>query len=446
MGWCTLRQGFPALMEYRFALFFLFLYYIRPQDWMAGWAGVNVIKPLMLVWTTALFVRRTPSALPGLLRTPHDWVMLAYYVYVVWTAPDSRAALMGFLPLVVFYALTVQSLNTWERVAGYLKMWNWMLLTVAAIAVASLYGLDLTGARDVTSRNAGRLAIGTWLHNNPNSLAHTIVVALPLSYLAWFWRGGAAGRLVLFPASAALIWSCAYHTSSRGAYLVAGGLVVLLFFIGRPFMVKMIALATAGTVGISALSYLPRMSDMSNLGNDEGVMGRLMAWEMARTTLDSHATGLGWKQFVAWISWEGETFSKSTHSSYVQIGADLGLYGLFLFVAGLWVAHRSLALRAPHYTGSDRDREFSRRAALVLVVAYAVSNWMINREYHTEYFLLIAVAAAIHRLGASETTAPQESEVKTQSRWSFPDWRDGMASALLTWTVLYIWDYVLVNL
>ena len=433
-------------MEYRFALFFLFLYYIRPQDWMAGWAGFNVIKPLMLLWTAALFVRRSPSPLPGLLRTPHDWVVLIYYAYVVWTAPDTQAALMGFLPLVVFYALTVQSLSSWERLAGYLKMWNWMLLAVAAMAVGSLYGIDLTGAKDVTARNADRLSIGTWLHNNPNSLAHTVVVALPLSYLIWFWKGGATGRLLLFPASAALVGSCAYHASSKGSYLVAGGLVVLLFVIGRPFFIKTIALAAAGTIGISALSFLPRMSQMSNLRADEGVMGRLMAWEMAKTSLESNATGLGWKQFVAWITWEGETFPKATHSSYVQIGADLGLYGLFLFIAGLWIAQRGLVFTAPGFTALDRQREFSRRAAQILVVAYAVSNWMINREYHTEYFLLIAAAAAMHRLCLAESAAEPASEVSVKKPWRQVGAVDLAVSAALTWTVLRIWDYVLTNL
>ncbi len=434
-------------MEYRFALFFLFLYYIRPQDWMAGWAGFNVIKPLMLLWTAALFVRRTPSPLPGLLRTPHDWVVLIYYGYVVWTAPDTQAALMGFLPLVVFYALTVQSLNTWERLTGYLKMWNWMLLAVAAMAVGSLYGIDLTGAKDVTEQNAGRLAIGTWLHNNPNSLAHTVVVALPLSYLVWFWKGGATGRLLYFPAGAALVGTCAYHASSKGAYLVAGGLMVLLFVIGRPLAVKLLALAVASTVGISALSFLPRMSGMSNLRADEGVMGRLMSWEMARTALESHATGLGWKQFVAWITWEGETFPKATHSSYVQIGADLGLYGLFLYLAGLWLSWRGLTFTAPPFSAMDREREFSRRAALLLIVAYTVSNWMINREYHTEYFLLIAIAAAVHRLCLAESaTAMPEAEVPERKLWQRVGSLDIAASAALTWVVLRIWDYVLTSL
>ncbi len=433
-------------MEYRLALFFLFLYYIRPQDWMAGWAGLNIVKPLMLAWIAALYTSRERSPLPGLLRTPHDWILLTYYAYVVWNAPDSQAALMGFLPLVVFYALTVQSLSNWDRVAGYLKMWNWMLLGVAALAVGSLYGIDLTGAQDMTEKNAGRLAIGTWLHNNPNSLAHTVIVALPLSYLIFFWKGSAAGRLLAFPACAALAGTCAYHASSKGAYLVAGGLMVMVFVIGRPLFVKLLALTAAGTLGISALSFLPRMSGMNTLSSNEGVQGRLMAWEVAKTTFEASPTGVGWKQFVPLITWQGESFVKATHSSYVQIGADLGLYGLFLFVAGLWIAQRGLVFTAPRFTADDRSREFSRRAAILIVLAYAVSNWMINREYHTEYFLMIAVAAAIHRLCHAENTTDTEPSLPAARIWNRPDWRDALAGAGLTWAVIEVWEYVLLNL
>ena len=431
-------------MEYRLALFFLFLYYIRPQDWVAGWSGFNIIKPLMLAWLAALFTSRSRSPLPGLLRTPHDWCILAYYAYVVWNAPDTRAALMGFLPLAVFYALTVQSLTSWERIAGYLKAWNVMLLGVAALAVGSLYDLDLTGAQDMTTKNAGRLAIGTWLHNNPNSLAHTVIAAIPLSYLAWFWKGGAGGRLIAFPIAASLACMCAYHASSKGAYLVTGGLIVLLFVIGRPIGVKLFSLAVASTVGLSAFSFLPRMTDLAHLSTNEGVQGRLMAWEQAKTVFDASATGVGWKQFIPWVTWEGETFVKATHSSYVQIAADLGLYGLFLYVAGLWLALRGLAFAAPHFTMDVRNREFSRRAALILMIAYTVSSWMINREYHTEYFLMIAVAGALHRLCLTDPAATAAEDAPRP--WLFPDWRDFAATAGLTWVIVEMWEYILTSL
>lgn len=470
-------------MPLRCAVVFLFLYYIRPQDWVDGLAGFNIMRPMMAVWALALFTKRERRSLQEWVRTPHDWLMLAYLGYVLWTAADFQTALSGFLPLVVFYFFTVQSLDGWERLLTFLKAWNWMLAGVAALAVGSLIGLDVTGAADMTEQNKGRLAIGTWIHNNPNALGHSVVMILPLSYLLYFFRGNLAGMFLLFPALSVLAVWCALRTESKGAYVVGGMLVVLLFVVGRPLFVKLLAIGLAGTAGFTALSFLPRMEEMGSLRADEGVQGRLLAWEQARMVLENRLSGVGWKEFLAMIRWEGLLIPKATHSSYVQVGADLGIGGLALFVGLLWAAFRSLA-QAFRFTREDADEERCRRAVMMLVAGYALSSWMINREYHTEYFLLVAAAAALHRLVWAQALQKEEetSLEEPVARWQ-PGLRlgirQGAGGALpqlqmkpvevdqeaglvrywarlglvdvavcagLTWGVLYVWDYILRNL
>lgn len=466
-------------MEYRTALLFLFLYYIRPQDWIPAISGVNIIRPMILIWLVGFMNARSRPAVSGILRTPHDWAMLAYYAYIVWNAPDFNGTLKAFLPFVVFYALTVRSLTSWDRLLGYLKFWNLMLLGVAAMAVGSLYGVDLTGARDATESMLGRLCIGTWLHDNPNALAHSVIVALPLSYIFYFWKQGVIGRMFLFPACAALACYCAYETESKGSFLVGGILVVLIFVIGRPKPVQILALAAAATMGVSALSFLPRMSQMGDLRSDAGVQGRLMVWEMARNSVENNNTGEGWKQFQGYIIWQGAMENKATHSSYVQIGGDLGLYGLFFYLLPFWLAFRAL-LTSARLSRDHPEKERCRRGIMILLSAFMISGWMINREYHTEYFLMLAAAAAMHRLNLAEEMEvaavvnnqkkektldaegrvvdvvedPQELEpsvVRTMyetgkrlwNRITVVDVGVGMA---MTWAVLFTWDYILENL
>jgi hypothetical protein len=390
-------------MEYRTALFFLFLYYIRPQDWIPSLAGFNIVRPMILVWLVALYSgrERQKSPLSGLLKTPHDWILLAYFSYIIWNAEDSNGTFKALLPYAAFYMMTVQSLSSWERLLGYLKFWNLMLMGVALLAVGSLVGVDFTGAKDVTEANAGRLSINTWLHSNPNALAHSVVVAMALGYISYFWKGGGFGRLILYPLCAFLAGTCAYHTESKGSFLVAAGLIVLVFVVGRPRVVQAFVLAIAGTLGVGALKFLPRMQGLDNLEADEGVIGRLMAWFQAHEAMLQNSTGVGWRQFVAWITWEGDTLPKATHSSYVQVGADLGMYGLMLYIACLWCSART-TLSVHRFTQSVDDRERVRRCLFLLMAAYIVSNWMINREYHTEFFLMMAIAGATHRLCKAE--------------------------------------------
>jgi O-antigen ligase len=221
------------------------------------------------------------------------------------------------------------------------------------------------------------------------------------------------------------------------------------------------------------------MEKMEDLRSDHGVQGRLLAWEQAKMVMDQNPTGVGWKQFMALIDWqEGDQWHfgipKSTHSSYVQIGAELGTRGLLV-----WLLVLIVALRATWVFKAQNDTEERvRRSILLMLTAYMISGWMINREYHTEYYLLVAMAAALHRLNlarsqmkredsASETEAivlpwappPSwevtleeyiSSEQKTAAQgkklWNRINWLDLAITFAATWAVIEFWDYILKDL
>lgn len=465
-GWKTadaaLDRSSHRGLSFYLALLFLAVYYIRPQDWVPGMAGVNIVRPIMLVWFVAVFVQGSRSPIQGWFRTPHDWVMLSFFIYVAWTSPPIAGATSGMFSLVVFFYLTTQALSSWDHILGYLKAWNLFLICIAILGSLQTLGLDITGGQSKTDFFVGRLSLGTWLTNNPNALAHTIVPAIPLSYLLYFWRGSAIGRFIIFPACLGLVGYCTWLTASRGAFLVGAGVTAMLFIVGRPKWVQILVIALVLSLGVGALSFLPRMEQMGDLRSDEGVLGRLMAWEMARTAMDQNTFGVGWKQFIALIDWkEGAKWiydiPKATHSSYVQVGADLGRSGLFIWILGLWTALRTTLF----FKSQSESEERCRRAALLLLIAYLTSGWMVNRQYHTEYFLMVAVAAAIHRLAVARTsmiTPPSPAEVPSTSPYSPPalnstprfwkrlGWLDLAATAAITWCVLALWDYILKNL
>jgi O-Antigen ligase len=476
-------------MEFFFAVFFLLFYYVRPQDWVPGLAGLNLIKPIIAIWLGALIAARSqPSPLPGVLKTPHDWAILSYFIYVVWTAVDMMPALTGFLSLAAFYALTVQSVNSWERLESYLKWWVIALVILAAFGVLITVGIDFTGGQAVTEANLGRLALGTWQHNNPNALGHSVIVAIPAGYFLFFWRGNTLGKWVIFPAIAALACWCVYLTESKGAFLVGGILVASLYVVGRPKFVQLIVIITALTLGVGALSFLPRMSEMGNIRSADGVEGRLLAWEKAREVTKEDATGVGWNQFIALISWrEGNSYlviPKATHSSYVQVAADLGRYGLFLYLACLWCVANTLLKFRPANDMEDR----CRRVVWVLLLSSLSSGWMINLQYHVEYFLIVAAAAAMHRLAKGReletlanrgsvvteggspgplllgesadagpianmavtdlafTTAEDDGAAPAKPLWNRFGLLDLGVCIGLTWLTFWVWDYILKNL
>ena len=44
-------------MEFFFAIFSLLFYYLRPQDWVPGLAGANLVKPIIAAWILVLLMQ-----------------------------------------------------------------------------------------------------------------------------------------------------------------------------------------------------------------------------------------------------------------------------------------------------------------------------------------------------------------------------------------------------
>lgn len=394
-------------MDFLAVVLVLLIYYIRPQDWVPGLIGMGIVTPVMLFAIVAMVLRarNTQKALQ-FFKTPHDWVMAAYFIFIVYTAQTPSEAFKGALPLFAFYFVTVQALDSFERLRKYLKYWLLALVVIALFGVGSLFGWDPTGAAGMTAANKGRLAIGTWMHNNPNALGHTVILAIPMSYILLMWRKSMASKMVGI-VICVLAFECVQATQSKGSFLAGFIVVVLAYAVGRSKIFQ-ILLVTAAIAGSGALlSMLPRMSEMGNLRSDEGVQGRLLAWEMARTASKQHmVSGQGWKSFRATIRWEKQTLPKATHSSYVQIGAELGRGGVFLYVCLLWLGARSLLTQKP----GDHETERCRKCLFTLIAAYAISNWMIDRAYHTEFFLFMAAIAAYHRMFLLKEREPESEE------------------------------------
>lgn len=453
-------------MDFVSAVLILVVYYIRPQDWLPGLAGFNLMQPVALFAVLALVARRGLPDIREIISSPLDVLMLIYGGYIVITGPELVDTMLQVLPIMIFYFVTRMAIDTPERLHRYLNWWVGMLLVIAAFGVGSLFGIDVTGAKEMTEIFKGRLALGTWIHNNPNSLGHTVILAIPAVYFTLFWRSSFSRRIAAV-ALMLLAGYCVYKTASRGSFIAGLAVVTFGMALGRPKFVQVLIGVFVVTSATALLSVLPRMKEVSNLSADEGVQGRMMVWEIARTTTKTHTYGDGWKEFEAYIEYEGEVFPKATHSNYIRVAADLGIPGLFLYLGILWCAARSL-FSLKSVGASDPVAERSRRILFVFLIGYMISGWMIDRSYQTEYFLLAAAVAAMYKMfrldGIEEVAAEEVSEVEftvgfTQDmrprtveqvpeESSRPPWRrfgifDALVCIAFLQLTLAMWDYIM---
>jgi hypothetical protein len=174
--------------------------------------------------------------------------------------------------------------------------------------------------------------------------------------------------------------------------------MLLSFTFGKPKLVQALLISLALVGGGSAMAIMPRMG--KGIRSDEGVQGRMLAWEQARLAMQTNRYGVGYEKFHAFIRWkEGRylrVIPKATHGSYINIGADLGYPGMFFYMLVIAASLRTAMLPIP-IAGRDRLRR-ARDALFLFLAMSVVSGWMIDRAYALEFFLLAACFSAFHRI------------------------------------------------
>jgi hypothetical protein len=387
----------------------ILLWLVRPQDWVAGLSGIGFMTYAMLAAFYGLYQRPGSITKQQFTQSPTDYLVIAYLVWTIWTTGSWFELTKAMIPFAAFYFVTALSLNTAERLNRFLACWVIGLSVTMGLTLCSVHGFEIVaGTEDLTEQFLGRLALNTWIYNNPNSLGHGIVALISASYVWFIWKRSGAIRL----AGIAIIAGAAevtYLTQSKGAYLCGAAAITASMIFRRRKVVQIFTLVCVMTAGVGALKLLPRMEELNN--NEAGIAGRLMIWQMAYNAMANTKTGEGWKKFEAWIDTEDYgLIHKATHGSYVNVGADLGYVGLMLFVGILYCNFRTLlqAKVDPEHVNLER----CQRLLLSLVVSYTASAWMIDRAYHTDYFILAGAIAAFHRL----MVLPAEIQIKTEQK------------------------------
>ena len=406
-------------MDFVSVILFLILYYLRPQEWPLGLASISFVKWTMLAGLASLTLRERGFNVRSLFRTPHDWAVLAFWLWIVFSTPDSKwETFKETVNLYIFYVVIVQTLYSVERLNQFVGWWTFLICAIAGLALLSLHGVDPLESRTLTEgAMKGRLILNLSIFNNPNGLGHSVVPAIPLLYYFCIWKKPIVLR-VLGVVLMVMVGYCIFLTQSKGAFLAGAATIVATATFGRPKTVQALIVCAALFFGTEGLQFLPRMGELKKTKTDEAIQGRVMAFGhgiKVRT-----ATGVGYRkwhqsflagkyrfkqtakpQLVQYA--EGKfklvaplpmpIVSKAPHSSYVCIGAELGYIGFFLHMGILYCGLRTLVSAKT----STPNEERIRRILFVLTVSYMVSSWVVNFEYRPTFFMFAAAAAALHR-------------------------------------------------
>jgi O-antigen ligase len=358
-------------------------------------------KGSMLIVLLLYFVTPNPHPHVFLWQLPQVKIVLFIYMLCLLSIPFSVYRSQSFEHAVYQFSMTLLLLCMLVYVvteANSLRKILWTFMS----------GVTLLAFFTVTSNRPGRLsASGTY---DPNDIAMLFVITIPLIYFFIANQKGMKKKVLI--GMLIIILAAFISTVSRGGFL---GLITIAVLIaikdkGRSWLVKLFVLGSFVFIFLQLApeSYWMRIQTIFSYEQDYNVTaehGRMTLWSKGiNLMLENPITGVGSGAIVVGI---GQTFDGgigkwlTVHNAFVQIGAELGLGGLFLFIlliATCFYQLRKLRIKYSHTSGVCHDYLWLISALEISLYGYCVTAMFISSAYFAMFYFLVALCCIIQKL------------------------------------------------
>lgn len=342
------------------ALLWAYLVLIRPEIGVLTLFFTMPLFPTMLLgavtaYTAFCYFIKLLRGKRILKIEPIDITVMAFAVLLFFggTVSLSDQSLKPALLMVCFifgYFLTVGLMTTREWLA------RCSAACVLSATLVSLYGLFMyfTGVGYSSSAwvdsemfsSIGRRAVATL--ENPNMLGEYLILIIPIAVGMLIGRGEGLRRIPAF-FCIGIMGVCLILTWSRGAWLGLIFAAILFLFMWHRRSVWVIL------AGIASIPLLPAIlpdsivSRFTSIGNmtDSSTSYRVYIWRATINMIeDNLLTGIGigegaWDRLYPLYSYLGVEAAPHSHNLYLQIWLELGIVGLLVFVAFLFLLYQS---------------------------------------------------------------------------------------------------------
>ncbi len=425
-------------------------YFVNPIYMLLGFASLILISLIMSYPESGVVLSITIAPLLGIVRMPSvilaSLVLLTTLSYSVKVIRGKRVfkfgvtelTVYGFMVIVLAGGLAPGESNTMENailtfslmlifplIVNLMKYKHWIKTCMAALAfpaaISAFIGIaqyvlgispggwiDIDMFSDITARTVS-------LFENPNMLGAYLVALFPIILMFTLPRYNTRIR-ILGVISSLFVIVCTVLTFSRSAWiaLAFGGLLfALLITPGGVFWAIPAAGATAigmlvfpNTVGARVTNFFT----LADSANSYRVSVWNSSWDMFLSVFTG-GIGMGEEAFrtaYAQFANAGTNTVMHSHSLWMQIGIQLGLIGLIMFIASLFSVIRKSAACSV-IASADIELTSAVKAALsgaaALLVAGIFDYTWYNFRIMFIFWALLGLACAASNINdCSETS------------------------------------------
>jgi O-antigen ligase len=291
---------------------------------------------------------------------------------------------------------------------------------VERLALAYLVGATIYTVAVLTQVDLGaEWRLGDLFYYDANDFAVLAVTAMPLALYFLHSRPSARARTLALMALVLLLVGFV-RSGSRGGFLallmVAGYVLFRYSAIPLRHRVKATALAALVVAGIASGQYWSQMNTIVSDAdyNWTSETGRTQIWSRAVGYMLGHPVfGVGpgnfpaaegilspfaeRQQFGIGVRWN------AAHNSYLQVGAELGVTGLVLFLLIIRAAFKTL--RAPRRSVGRADHRSPElnQALTASLIGFVVGAFFLSLAYHELLYTLVALAVGLHKVTSARS-------------------------------------------
>jgi O-antigen ligase len=386
---------------------------------------LGLVKPALLATLLAVglyLLQQFGQRRMGLLRSPMTTCLLGLLAWGALSVPFALNQGVAFQFWTDFARTVLMALVVAGSVRGAHDLKR---LTFVYFAVTVLYTAVVL-VRFQLSADSWRL--GRLYNYDANDLATLIASAMPLGLYFVLGHRRLALRIVAIAGLGVLLVGM-IRSGSRGGFIALLAVVafVLLGFTTIPARARVAGLAAILAVVFGAASdkYWSQMQTMLNPNQDYNLTsdaGRMKIWERGLGYMAAHPVlGVGGQNFgvaEGTISPLARLQERSigvrwgaAHNTFIQVGAELGIPGLLLFIGLIGTAFRSLRRVTRHWAragGGSTGVDLSRlaQALMAALIGFLVGSFFLSLAYSDILYTLLAFTIALAKIARVANAQP----------------------------------------
>ena len=376
-------------------LLYTTLAYFRPYELSPALGWTQSLPYWVAILMLAIFIPSQIGAEGNVTARPRE-VNLVLLLGLIAIISIPQAIDPG-LAWEVFYTLYVKTLIVFIVMVNVLRTEK-RLKTMMLLALFTGGIMCISALIDYSAGNTGHyeeranVAISN-MFGEPNSLALHLVTMIPLALVLAFGSKNPLKKLLYIGGSLAMI-AGVFATFSRGGFLglVAAGLV-LAWKLGRRnrfAIVGIVVIAVVAAMLFAPGGYGARVGSIFNPAGESSATARqALLTRSVWVALTSPFLGVGIGNLRVVL-----IHDQVSHNSYTQIGGDMGLIALTLYLMFLIIPYRRLAAIERENMKEEHHSHYYYLAVglQASLIGFMVSSFFLSVAYDWYGYFLVAYA------------------------------------------------------